>query len=327
MTRPPLWFLPLIGICLWLGLYISPERLIELGPLRNSLTSDIESVKRIAFLEVSILRGLSIAFAVFLALLWAFWQPLQGSHFVAYIQATPPASPAFQAIDHPFNRAFWILFLSVAACLAYVGIGQLYLSDEAMFAFIAEDGIVEAGSAILLLFSSAYALKLALDSRIIDTDNTVLPKIVLILFALLFFLMAGEEISWGQRIFGLETPAALKEINVQGEINFHNLLGYFFDHIFIASIFAYGFVLPLLARFYPFFAQAARRFGIPLASIGLAWGFFMVSSIHDWTVFRLFPEIPEFANAELRELLTDIALLLLIHEHRLHFKPVENEEF
>jgi hypothetical protein len=36
---------------------------------------------------------------------------------------------------------------------------------------------------------------------------------------------AGEEISWGQRVFGLETPAALSEANVQDETNLHNLAG------------------------------------------------------------------------------------------------------
>lgn len=50
------------------------------------------------------------------------------------------------------------------------------------------------------------------------------------LFALLFFVGAlgmlfigGEEISWGQRIFGWATPEALEDINNQGESNIHNI--------------------------------------------------------------------------------------------------------
>ena len=312
MSRPPLWFIPLILICLMFGLYISPERLIELGPLRNSLTSDIASVKQIAFLEVSIMRGLSIGFALFLGLLWLVWQPLQHSRLIQYIQTSPAETAAFNAIDHSYNRSFWIVFAAVLLSLAYVGIAPSFLSAEQMFILIQEDGFVEWSSALLLIISSAYAFKLAFDSK-----ANLLQKIMLILLALLFFLMAGEEISWGQRIFDIETPAALKEINVQGEINFHNLLGYFFDHIFIAAIFSYGFLLPFLAHYYPIFSKACGRFGIPLASYGLAWGFLMLSCIHDWTVFRIFPPVAEFASAELRELLTDIALLLLIHEHRL----------
>lgn len=41
-------------------------------------------------------------------------------------------------------------------------------------------------------------------------------------FALLAFI-ACEEVSWGQRIFGFETPELLREDNVQGEFNLHNL--------------------------------------------------------------------------------------------------------
>lgn len=41
--------------------------------------------------------------------------------------------------------------------------------------------------------------------------------------AALFFFGGGEEISWGQRILGLQTPEALAEINNKDEINLHNL--------------------------------------------------------------------------------------------------------
>ena len=36
-------------------------------------------------------------------------------------------------------------------------------------------------------------------------------------------VVAGEEISWGQRIFGWGTPAALEDVNHQGEANIHNI--------------------------------------------------------------------------------------------------------
>ena len=44
-------------------------------------------------------------------------------------------------------------------------------------------------------------------------------------FALLMFLAAGEEISWGQRVLGLKTPAVLHAINKQGEMTLHNIGG------------------------------------------------------------------------------------------------------
>lgn len=42
------------------------------------------------------------------------------------------------------------------------------------------------------------------------------------LAAIVLFLMAGEELSWGQRIFGWGTPNHIAAWNEQGETNFHN---------------------------------------------------------------------------------------------------------
>jgi len=43
------------------------------------------------------------------------------------------------------------------------------------------------------------------------------------LLGILFIFAGGEEISWGQRIFGFETPDALREMNTQSELSVHNL--------------------------------------------------------------------------------------------------------
>nr|WP_314446625.1 hypothetical protein [uncultured Sphingomonas sp.] len=43
------------------------------------------------------------------------------------------------------------------------------------------------------------------------------------LFGLFFLLIAGEEVSWGQRVFGIVSPQEIAAVNVQGETNLHNL--------------------------------------------------------------------------------------------------------
>lgn len=50
-----------------------------------------------------------------------------------------------------------------------------------------------------------------------------LATILAIATVLLLGLMIGEELSWGQRIFGWGTPSFLAEINSQSEINLHNI--------------------------------------------------------------------------------------------------------
>ena len=47
--------------------------------------------------------------------------------------------------------------------------------------------------------------------------------VLYVLVALACLVVAGEEISWGQRIFGWGTPEELEDLNHQGEANIHNI--------------------------------------------------------------------------------------------------------
>jgi hypothetical protein len=48
-------------------------------------------------------------------------------------------------------------------------------------------------------------------------------KSIFIMLGILLILIALEEISWGQRLLGLQAPEILAEKNYKNEINFHNL--------------------------------------------------------------------------------------------------------
>ena len=53
-----------------------------------------------------------------------------------------------------------------------------------------------------------------------------MPKLAVLFFlglGLFYIVCAGEEVSWGQRVFGWETPTSFAEANEQGETNLHNL--------------------------------------------------------------------------------------------------------
>lgn len=67
--------------------------------------------------------------------------------------------------------------------------------------------------------------------------------VVLVLVALGGLVLAGEEISWGQRVFGLVEPG-LQTANKQGELNVHNLNagGFSADHVseFVQLLMALG---------------------------------------------------------------------------------------
>jgi hypothetical protein len=59
---------------------------------------------------------------------------------------------------------------------------------------------------------------------------------------------AAEEVSWGQRLLGFETPTRLMALTAQGEANLHNVGGYWANYLLMLGFFFYVGVLPLLER-------------------------------------------------------------------------------
>ena len=105
----------------------------------------------------------------------------------------------------------------LSAIVAFIAVGLYFADRSTLIHLTREDGPVEYLTALLYLGAAVCFAWLLLRNRS--------GRLWSALLALGFFLIAGEEISWGQRIFGIGTPEALKESNVQEEFNFHNLTG------------------------------------------------------------------------------------------------------
>lgn len=92
-----------------------------------------------------------------------------------------------------------------------------------------EDGILESLTPVLMVISilliGASIPKLRRDPQLVRY-RSLLTLIYFILVGL-FFLNAMEEISWGQRIFGWETPQTFQG-NVQNETNLHNYFNQYY---------------------------------------------------------------------------------------------------
>lgn len=96
-----------------------------------------------------------------------------------------------------------------------------YFIDTALFdRIIMEDGELENLTALGLLAGSLMLLVRLL--KVYRTKNT-LWIVVNILMILGLFFGFGEEISWGQRIFGVESNEFFSQNNAQNETNLHNL--------------------------------------------------------------------------------------------------------
>ena len=87
---------------------------------------------------------------------------------------------------------------------------------------IREDGLVE-NIGTLGFFAASVCFFIAFWQARKQPDRySLLKQLAFLGLAGLFFVIVGEEISWGQRIFDFATPEGLREINTQDEFNFHN---------------------------------------------------------------------------------------------------------
>jgi len=116
-----------------------------------------------------------------------------------------------------------------------------FLQRDTVYALGREDGLFEDLTAVFFFCASAtFACafwRSGANANANDNANTngdaaasvasARPRrrrnVWFLLLALLFFFGGGEEISWGQRIFGWDTPQAFEQANVQRETNIHNL--------------------------------------------------------------------------------------------------------
>ena len=158
-----------------------------------------------------------------------------------------------------------------------------------------EDGVIETLGAIMFLLSSvgfgvAYLLS-SHSPQDVETRVGQTRKNIFYLLLSLFFLLAFlEEISWGQRIFGIETPAVFVKYNHQEEINIHNLnwfhglddshnrkpflhLLYNGDRLFSIFWFVYCVCIPMLEKYSQRMKKVFAKIRLPVVPVQYAFLF------------------------------------------------------
>lgn len=113
---------------------------------------------------------------------------------------------------------FTQFIFTVIVVLAYFAVNYFAQPQGPMYrTFFAEDHFMENLQVLVCLATTYFAFKAAYQGKI---------KWLRICFALggiMMFIVAGEEISWGQRIFNI-TSDYFSTYNYQGETNLHNLM-------------------------------------------------------------------------------------------------------
>jgi len=148
----------------------------------------------------------------------------------------------FSSTDAAFFLIANILVLAIVA-FAYVlesGYPDFY------YLSIQEDEVLEWSSFWSFLLAAVMCLRRAADYRLTARR---FPWYLLGL-ALFCFIVAMEEISWGQRVLGYRPPAYFLAHNFQQEFNFHNIVESDLRKLALTLVIGgYGIVLPLAARF------------------------------------------------------------------------------
>ena len=156
-------------------------------------------------------------------------------------------------------------------CIAYGMYLKHFVGYDAFQNYIREDGPVEYLTALFLFFSSLVSFYRVFHYRKMKKPLWILTWTVL---AFLFFFAAGEEISWGQRIFGLQSSEFFQQFNKQGETNFHNLTVkgknlniIIFSRLMFVVLFIYFCLSRLMVWKIPFIRNLVNKFNVPLPGI------------------------------------------------------------
>src|SRR5687767_344157 len=208
-------------------------------------------------LGLPLVREEAPGFALYQLLQTAFAVAVSAFLVAALVAARARPSPLGAESSRPLERFAGIGSLAMAGAAT-----ALYLLDPAAFhAFAQEDRPLEWASALLLLGAGGVLAVHALRHR-----RNLLALVLAGGLALALFVIAMEEISWGQRLFGFATPETLAELNWQSEFNFHNVqtdlsetLYYFGAAVFLILLPLLRDLLPLPVASHPLLALAPRR--------------------------------------------------------------------
>ncbi len=185
----------------------------------------------------------------------------------------------------------------VMALSGYFGYSDAVYFDEV---FAREDNAIEDINFLLLLVISVLLLFRFFRHK---QHKPRLWKLSILFFAFLFLFGAGEEISWGQRIFNLESSEFFLENNRQDEINLHNLeIGgvnlnrLIFSQLLTLAMSVYLLIFPFIYRKNQRFRDFIDRLVIPIPHGNHIIAFIILTLFivilpdlsRKWEVFELF---------------------------------------
>ena len=211
------------------------------------------------------------------------------------------------------NRAVaWLSVILIPVLLIIFAI--LYKTNTGLYReMMLEDHLLEWLTFVFLFLAGIFSLIIAIQVR----TKHELYFLFFLIFSICCILFAFEEISWGQRVFNIESPDFFRENSDQRDISFHNvmqkwgknlsLFGITFDiktkHITGLTLFVYGAVLSIVAlnrKIKNFFEKIQVVIPPPILSFS-----FLIAAL-------MMIDIPTGEEEEIGELFFSICFLLFM---------------
>ena len=171
-----------------------------------------------------------------------------------------------------------------------------------------EDGVVESLSVVALLGAAGVCFQRFFSLR---KERSGLFLASLLAFAAVFIFGAGEELSWGQRLLGIESSEFFKAHNAQAETNLHNLVvggvkinKLVFGTLLAVAIVLYVVVLPILYRKVDGIRKLTDALAIPVPRL--------VHLLVYLAAFAIAAGVPSKRHGELLELAGCFLFLLIV---------------
>jgi len=193
-------------------------------------------------------------------------------------------------IQYKKDKLNHAIYFGIACLTVVISFTVLvFANGETQYLMTKEDGFFESVGAIGWFIASIFFFNTFWKDK--RGNNLVFLRtkrnMFFCLLAIFCFIACGEEISWGQRIFKLQTPELLMKINRQGETNLHNITfiqDRFIDggdlpfwvkmlsmtKVFQAFWFGYCVLLPTMSKFGRRAYYYLEKVNVPLIPIGLS---------------------------------------------------------
>ncbi len=155
--------------------------------------------------------------------------------------------------------------------LAFIILGITFAKIDLKYTeavYLVEDGVLEWLTVVPLLCGAYISFERFF---MLYKERSKEFNFCLFILGMLFIFGAGEEVSWGQRMFAVRSPEFFIHNNSQGETNLHNLIlgGVKINRLIFGTILgiviaSYFLILPVLFLKIKRIRELINRFGIPI---------------------------------------------------------------